>query len=336
MSSDVISSPALSTTAQRASATNPRELSISVVMCTRDRPDTIARAIESVASQTFGNYDVLIVDQSRTDETRRIVEALQARYAHLRYLHLDQAGLSRAYNAGIRNTTCEYLAFTDDDCVAPESWLATIARCFATQTDVGLLYGQVLIPEEIARLEGASHTTPALPFTSRRRLNRREGFQVFGMGANFAVRRSTWEKIHGFDEILGGGGPLKSSQDFDFAYRVYLAGETILLEPDVFVYHYGVRSHAEWPATLKAYGIGDGAFYFKHVRAGDLYASKLLIRLILLHTVRELKHTIERGPAGARWTYILNVAVGIYSSLKFGVDRRDRLYISRSAVHSAQ
>ena len=43
---------------------------------------------------------------------------------------------------------------------------------------------------------------------------------IYGMGANFAARRGLMERVGGFDEILGGGGPLKSSQDFDLQYRV--------------------------------------------------------------------------------------------------------------------
>lgn len=315
---------------QAATATQASvSIAISVVMCTRDRPDTIARAIKSVVSQPCERFELLVVDQSRSDETRHIVDGLMQHHSNIRYIHLDQAGLSRAYNAGIQNTSGSVLAFTDDDCVAPATWLPVIVRCFVEQPDVALLYGQVLLPEELAAREQVEGVTPALPIPQRRWLNRRNGFQVFGMGANFAVRRDMWERIGGFDEILGGGGPLMSSQDFDFAYRVYLAGGTILLEPDAIVYHHGFRSQAQWPATLKAYGVGDGAFYFKHVRAGDIFAARLLLGVLCLHTARECKHFIERGPSGTRWNYVRNIVVGIYQSLRFGVNRQLRLYSVR-------
>lgn len=329
MSGNIITGINKGTTTEAEQCLLATPTSASVVICTRDRPDTIVRAVESVACQTYDDFDVLIVDQSRTDETRRLIEDLMARFPHLRYLHLDQAGLSRAYNAGIRHTRGEVLAFTDDDCVAPEGWLETIARRFIEQPDVALLYGQVLLPPELGSAGISGGTIPTLPIPQRQRLSQREGFKVFGMGANFAVRRSICKQIGGFDEILGGGGPLKSSQDFDFSYRVYRAGGTILLEPDVVVYHYGFRSHADWPATLKAYGIGDGAFYFKHVRAGDLFATGLLARVLFVNTARECKHTVFRGSHGAQWAYVRNVVRGMYGSLKFGVDRRQRRYYIR-------
>ena len=118
------------------------------------------------------------------------------------------------------------------------------------------------------------------------------------MGANFGARRRLFERIGGFDEILGGGGPLKSSQDFDLQYRAYLAGATVLLRPEVQVDHYGVRTHAQWPATLRAYGFGDGAFYSKHIRCGDLYALSLFVRALRVRArARGAVNGIRRKPS---------------------------------------
>jgi O-antigen/teichoic acid export membrane protein/GT2 family glycosyltransferase len=303
--------------------------SISVVICTYGRADSIERAITSVAEQGYTAFDVLVMDQSRTDETRHIVERLMWRFPRVKYIHLDEVGLSRAYNAGIRHTTGELLAFTDDDCVAPEGWLSVVAQSFAAAPDVQLIYGQVLVPDELREREGRDGHTPVLPIARRQRLNRREGFRVFGMGANFAARRAVFERVGGFDEVLGGGGPLKSSQDFDFAYRVFRAGGTILLEPDLTVYHYGFRAAGDWPATMRAYGVGDGAFYFKHVRAGDPHAAWLLARTLGQHTLRELAHTLGIGRRQGQWHYVRSVFVGMRDSLKFGVDRHRRLYSVR-------
>jgi len=66
------------------------------------------------------------------------------------------------------------------------------------------------------------------------------------------------------------------------------------------------------------------------VRAGDLYATRLLLGKICLHSARELKHLIERGRAGAQWDYVGHIFVGMYHSMRFGIDRRRRLYVARS------
>jgi hypothetical protein len=78
------------------------------------------------------------------------------------------------------------------------------------------------------------------------------------MGANFAARRSLFERAGTFDEILGGGGPLKSSQDLTWRIALTVTNAAILLRPEVIV-HDG-RHEREQPALLTAYGFGDGAF----------------------------------------------------------------------------
>src|SRR5918994_148366 len=115
-----------------------------------------------------------------------------------------------------------------------------VAGALESEPDADMLYGQVLLP---SALVGAEGEVPTLPIDRPQRLSHRDGFRIYGMGANFGARRRLFERVGGFDEILGGGGPLKSSQDFDFQYRAYLGGATVLLRPDVQVDHYGVRTH---------------------------------------------------------------------------------------------
>jgi GT2 family glycosyltransferase len=245
--------------------------------------------------------------------------------AKLRYVHTPKPGLSRAYNIGVRETRGEILAFTDDDCVAPPDWIGAIAAAFDAEPDADMLYGQVMLP---AALAGTSDVVPTLPIPRARRLSQRDGFQVYGMGANFAAQRRLFERVGGFDEILGGGGPLRSSQDYDLQYRAYRAGATVLLSPEVKVDHYGVRTRDQWPATLRAYGVGDGAFYFKHVRCGDLFALGLLVRRLGRLTVRELLNPIRRKPSAA--VYLRSCLEGIWESLRYPVDSQRRLYLVRS------
>lgn len=296
---------------------------ISVIIPTRNRPDLIGNSVTSVLGNTHPEFEVTVVDQSDDTKTRDIVRAHMVSDRRLRYIHTSTSGLSRAYNLGARETCAEVLAFTDDDCVVPSGWLDAIARSFAQHEDADMVYGQVMLPEA---LTGTADWVPTLTFGEPRKLSAQHGFEVYGMGANFAIRRSAFELIDGFDEVLGGGGPLRSSQDFDLQYRVYRAGGTILLDPTVTVDHYGVRRGDQTPATLEAYGIGDGAFYFKHVRCGDIYALSLLSLRVGRLAVRELLSAVglRRRPSSA--AYIWSCLNGVRQSLRYPVDRRRRMY----------
>jgi GT2 family glycosyltransferase len=300
---------------------------LSVVICTRDRHETVGQAIESVAECDYPAFDIHILDQSTNNLTRDIVQDLTRRFEKcpIHYHHLDKAGLSRAYNAGMRVSDGEVIACTDDDVIVPGDWLTKIARAFESDPQAGLLYGQVLVPKSLEDASRNGTIVPSLTFAKRERLAKGEGFKVFGMGANMAIRRTLLDRVGGFDEALGGGGPLRSSQDFDFAYRTYHFGMAILLAPEVTVDHYGTRTEGQWPATLKAYGIGDGAFYSKHIRCGDPLALWLLAKLVLLLSGRQVMDLIRER----RWRlnpYYANLFVGVRDASKFAIDRKFRLY----------
>jgi GT2 family glycosyltransferase len=295
---------------------------IACVMCTVGRHDTIARAAGSVLANAYDNFEVIVVDQSADTLTRDALEPLMGD-SRLRYIHTDRKGLSRAYNIGIAATTAPIIAFTDDDCVADAGWLAATALVFAQYPDVDMLYGQTLAP-----LDGdPASVVPGLSFAEPKILGHGHARPIIGMGANFALRRSLIERVGPFDETLGGGAPLRSSQDFDFQYRAYRAGALIRLSPEVKVDHYGARTRGEqWPRTLEAYGIGDGAFYWKHVRCGDLTALRLMTQRMSKLLLREMVNPLRRR--SSHWPYLVACWRGLRESMKFEVDRKSRLYIS--------
>lgn len=300
---------------------------VSVVIPTRNRPDMIGQAVASVLANDYPAFDLTVVDQSPNNATADILRPFIERDPRLHYLHLDRAGVAHATNTGIRSSMAEILAFTDDDCIVPSNWLTSIVAAFATEDDGDLLYGTVLQPSGTEAQQGI---TPHLDIRRPEKLGRRGGFRLIGMGANFAARRRALDAIGGFDELLGPGTWLHSSQDFDLVYRAYRAGLTILLRPEVRVVHYGTRTLTEWPERIREYGIGDGAFYWKHVRCGDFFALWLLASQLFNHVVRTAGKRVIRGRRSPfDLTYGYSVLVGIRASLNFKIDRFNRLYVRR-------
>lgn len=299
---------------------------VSVVVCTKDRAGHLRRALAGLALQTFGDYEVVLIDQSRTDETRDLAWEFRDRVPNLHYVHVSEPGLSRAYNRGIREASAELLAFTDDDCLVPEEWVQSIWDAFRKAAHVDVIYGQVLVPPEFEGTPTAA-LIPTLPITERDELNRSRGFRVFGMAANFAARRGRLEAVGGFDEVLGGGGPLQSTQDFDFAYRVYRSGGAILLEPDIISYHYGIRPTEDWPALMRSYGVGSGGFYGKHMRLRDVRAAGLFAHHACLAVIGAARATaLRRSDARDKQQFLAGMWAGIRASFAFPIDGATRMF----------
>jgi hypothetical protein len=182
----------------------------------------------------------------------------------------------------------------------------------------------------LERTDEDTNLIPWLPITEPERMGPGTKFRVFGMGANYAARRRLFERIGPFDEVLGGGGPLRSSQDFDMAYRAWRGGSVIVLRPEVQIRHDGRREEEDWPSLLTAYGIGDGAFYSKHVRCRDAYATWMFARHYTTELARHLAKRLMRRKSNKGY-YVRGMTTGVIDGRKFEVDRTTRLYVPADA-----
>ena len=297
---------------------------VSAIICTRNRGDKIAAAVTSVLSCDFPSFDLTIIDQSTDDLTSDAVAAIGD--PRVRYVHSTEPGLSRAYNNGVRQSKGEILVFTDDDCLVEPDWITNIVKAFDAEPDGDLLYGRVVAAgsgaDDVAADAGPRPEAPE-------RLAKGEGYKVWGMGADFAARRRLFDRAGYFDEMLGGGGPLWSSQDYDLAYRTYKSGGVILLRPEVYVRHDGRREDEDWPKLLLAYGSGDGAFYMKHVRCLDPRATWLFAKQFGITAAKVVAKSVLRRTDRDRLLPPRAWSAGRRASFKYGVDRRTRLYVER-------
>lgn len=89
---------------------------VSVIIPAYNAEKWLARAVDSVLSQSLPVADVIVVDDGSSDDTRRIAEAYGS---SLRYLYQDNAGASAARNRGIKESEGEWIAFLDAD----DEWL---------------------------------------------------------------------------------------------------------------------------------------------------------------------------------------------------------------------
>jgi GT2 family glycosyltransferase len=275
---------------------------ISVVICTRDRPDDLRRCLAAVLALDYPDFEVVVVDSaSATAATRDVVTALAS--ARVRYTRVDRPGLSLARNLGVRAAAHGLIAFTDDDVIVDPGWLRGISAGFATGTDVACVTGivasgELLTPAQRSmdrRLTWARNVTPTrfsladppaayplFPFQ----------FGAYGTGASFAARTATLFELGGFDEALGVGTATGGGEDIDWFTRVVLAGHTLLYQPDALVWHKHRRTDAELDTQLEGFRLGLGAVLAK--LAARPAARRAMLPL-LARGVRHAGHMVDPG-----------------------------------------
>ena len=103
--------------------TQPR---FSIIICTYNRATLLANVLQSLCTQQLdrAQYEVIVVDNNSTDDTAAVCQLFATRHPQVYYLVEPQQGLSYARNRGWQAARGDYVAYLDDDCQAPPTWLA--------------------------------------------------------------------------------------------------------------------------------------------------------------------------------------------------------------------
>jgi glycosyltransferase involved in cell wall biosynthesis len=181
---------------------------VSVVIPTYNRARMVGNAIQSVMAQTFGNWELLVIDDGSADDTRVVVSAF--RDTRLSFHRLDRnRGQSAARNTGINLARGTYVSFLDsDDEWFPEKLAREVAAFEAGGEAVGLVYcGKELLGSD-GRFLG--QRLPTFEGDVYRRL---QAGDFIGSCSRVALRKSVLEVVGGFDETL------PSYEDWDLWLR---------------------------------------------------------------------------------------------------------------------
>lgn len=110
---------------------------VSVIIPTYNRAYLVCEAIDSVLSQTFKDFEIIVVDDGSTDNTK---EALEKYGPRICYIYQENKGRAEARNAGIRQAKAEYIAFLDDDDIWLPNKLEKQITFLDTRPDIGLVH----------------------------------------------------------------------------------------------------------------------------------------------------------------------------------------------------
>jgi glycosyltransferase involved in cell wall biosynthesis len=247
---------------------------ISVVVCTRERPDLLKRCLHALSRLEYPHFEIVVVDNApTTGETERVAAA-----AGVRHVVEPCPGLDWARKRGLAAARYDIIAFTDDDTEVDPHWLTAIAEAFQ-DTEVGGVTGFVM--------PGALDTEAEVLFElcyggmGKGMMPRewdpaamsdfeRIGAHHVGVGANMAFRRGLLEQLGGFDTALDVGTPSHGGGDLDIFHRALMAGAVVRYQPAAILRHYHRSEMAGLRRQHYDSGRAFGVYLLTILRRGDI------------------------------------------------------------------
>jgi glycosyltransferase involved in cell wall biosynthesis len=245
----------------------------SVAICTRNRPDKLKRAVDSVLANSFTDFELIVVDQSTDGKTAAALATIDD--ARLRYIVTNTVGVSKSRNVAARESRADILVYTDDDCVCDREWLASIHAEFQADPSVLSVYGRVVpygnhegmicpcINESTERLVLEATAIPAA---------------ALGGGNNMAFRKVVFRKVGLFHESLGPGTRLGHAEDTEFSFRVLFHGCKVVYSPIPLVQHDKWLDRAGFAELMKGAVRGTALVFCAYSLRFDRVAFKHLVR----------------------------------------------------------
>jgi GT2 family glycosyltransferase len=259
-------------------AKSPVQRPVSVVVPTIGRAALLEACLSSVAECRPRAADILVVDQSGGQAVASVVTQFADDGARL--LRSTVRDRSLAVNQGMREAHHEVVLVTDDDCTVAPTWVETAWAQLSRDPD-SIVTGRVLPVGDAVAVPSLVGANEPHDYTGE------SNYDVL-FGCNMACSRSRFLSLGGFDERV------KLAEDNDFCYRWLKRGGRLHYDPSLLIWHHAWRTPAELERHFRGYARGQGIFYAKHLRDGDLEVLRFLVR-DLRRAVRGLAARIVRG-----------------------------------------
>jgi len=241
---------------------NNSKLAISVVICTYNRAELVASALQTLCEQTVNksHYEVIVVDNNSKDNTHAVTKDFSIRHPNIRYCFEIQQGLSHARNRGWREAKGAYVAYIDDECMVPAQWLAVayqIIEKISPAVFGGPYYGYH--NSSTPRWWKKSYESFGHSETARALID-----GEYLRGANIFIKRSLLTMIGGFNVELGmSGQKLAYGEESHLQRRIRTTthNEVIYYDPELYIYHLVRPEKMTWRYILNSRFVGGRHVY---------------------------------------------------------------------------
>ena len=177
---------------------------VSIIIPTYNREKYIKKALQSVLDQSYGNFEIIVVDDSESDRTEEMVKSLSRE--EVKYIRNEtRIGFVKSLNKGIEMANGEYIArLDDDDAWCDKQTLEKQVRFLKDHPDHVLVGGGAIMVDEKGK-----ELRRILPPEKDEKIRELMLSDCLFSHSTVVFKKETWELAHGYDEKLN------SAEDWD-------------------------------------------------------------------------------------------------------------------------
>jgi GT2 family glycosyltransferase len=228
-------------------------LPTSIVIVTYNNLVYTRMCVESLLANTdHCNYELIVVDNNSTDETKEYLNYLAKYHSHIKIIYNEtNRGFAAANNQGLSVAKGEFLVLLNNDTIVPSGWLQQLLKHLQDQ-NIGIVGPVTNRTGNEAQIEVPYHTYGELVRFAQTHIEKHKD-KIFDIRTLnmfcVAMRRQVFETVGPLDEQFEIG----LFEDDDYSLRVHTNGYRVLCAEDAFVHHFGQASIGKL-ATTGEYG----------------------------------------------------------------------------------
>lgn len=232
-------------------------MDISVIVPTHNRKDKLMQCLGSLFKQSYpqDNFEVIVIDDGSIDGTDDLLQEIAREHPNFRYFRQPRKGPAAARNFGMAEARSEFVAFTDNDCIAGAGWLENMVHAHKSECAALAIGG-------LTRVN--THNTGALvsQFLSDGAIRVSSCDQtdvIFFPTCNVSVKKSLLGK-EGFNELF----PLPAGEDAEFFWRLFKQGNRFSYRQEIEIFHNCYSTFRSFLRQAYMYGRGNYLVQYIH------------------------------------------------------------------------
>ena len=201
----------------------------SLIIPVYNRPDEVKELLESLSTQTFTDFEVVIVEDGSAVPCEHIVKEYKERL-DIKYFTKPNSGPGQTRNYGAERSSGEYLLILDSDIIVPPTYLEAVEEELKREPADAFGGPDRAHPSFTDVQKSINYAMTSFFTTGGIRGGKKKMDKFYPRSFNMGIRREVYLKLGGFSKMRFG-------EDIDFSIRIFKGGYRCRLFPEAWVWH---------------------------------------------------------------------------------------------------